>query len=63
MGNLYKEDYKDFINKLKSEWVGKKVIYKNQQFTVVDVDYNGMLLIDKKARFTNTTAVDILQVK
>lgn len=63
MGNLYKEDYKDFISKRKSEWVGKKVVYENQQFTVVDVDYNGMLLIDKKARFTDTTAVDILQVK
>lgn len=63
MGNLYKKDYKDFISKRKSEWVGKKVVYENQQFTVVDVDYNGMLLIDKKARFTDTTAVDILQVK
>ena len=26
-------------------------------YNVVDVDYNGFLLIDKKARYTRTTAV------
>ena len=37
-------------------------MYENEKYNVVDVDYNGMLLIDKKARFTDTTAVSILHV-
>ena len=32
--------WKEHIDKLKSQWIGKH--------RVVDVDYNGLLLIDKK---------------
>ena len=32
-------------------------------YTVTDVDYNGALLIDKKAEFTETTAVSRFQVQ
>lgn len=56
------QTYKEYINKLKSEWIGKTVIYDNKKYNVVDVDYNGMLLIDKKARFTDTTAVDTTSI-
>ena len=49
--------YKEYIKNLKNEWIGKKVKYEGEIYKVVDVDYNGMLLINKKARFTNTTAV------
>ena len=49
--------YKEYIKKLKNEWIGKKVKYEGEIYKVVDVDYNGMLLINKKARFSNTTAV------
>lgn len=56
--------YKTYINMKRSEWIGKKVIYAgdNNVYTVVDVDYNGALLIDKPARFTDTTAVDLIDV-
>lgn len=57
-----RETYREWINKLKNEWIGKNVMYENEKYNVVDVDYNGMLLIDKKARFTDTTAVSILHV-
>lgn len=56
--------YRSYIAMKKSEWVGKKVIYAgdNNVYTVVDVDYNGALLIDKPARFTDTTAVALINV-
>lgn len=51
--------YKDWIEDLKKRNVGKKVILKSDGhvYTIVDVDYNGALMIDKKAQFTDTTAV------
>lgn len=55
--------YKEYIEKLKKKWIGKIVIYENKKYKVVDVDYNGMLLIYKKAKFTDTTAVSRLMVK
>lgn len=54
--------YKEYIEELKKKWIGKIVIYENKKYKVVDVDYNGMLLIDKKARYTDTTAVAIFNV-
>ena len=54
--------YKEYIEELKKKWIGKIVIYENKKYKVVDVDYNGMLLIDKKVRFTDTTAVAIFNV-
>mgnify|MGYP003289631978 CR=1 FL=1 len=51
--------YREWIEKLKSEWIGKTVIYENEKYNVVNVDYNGMLLIDKKAKHTDTTAISI----
>ena len=59
----FKQDYKDWIAEKKKEWVGKKVTYEEKQYTVVDVDYNGALLIDKLAQFTDTTAVGMWMVK
>ena len=55
--------YKEYIENLKRQWIGKEVVYENEKHRVVDVDYNGMLLIDKKARMTDTTAVAISTVK
>ena len=54
--------WKEYITKLKRKWVGKSVIYENETYNVVDVDYNGMLLIDKKAKHTDTTAVEAFRV-
>ena len=55
--------WKEYIERLKNRWIGKTVIYQNQKYNVVGVDYNGLLLIDKKARHTDTTAVSISDVK
>lgn len=54
--------YKEWIESIKKEWVGEKVLYEGEEYNVVDVDYNGFLLIDKKARFTETTAVETFSV-
>ena len=51
--------WKEYIEKLKTQWIGKEVVFENKKHKVVDVDYNGALLIDKKARMTDTTAVGI----
>ena len=55
--------YKEYIERLKKQWVGKTVMYENEEYKVVDVDYNGLLLIDKKARWTDTTAVSTTSVQ
>lgn len=49
--------YKDYIASLKRRWVGRRVTLEDGEYTVVDVDYNGMLLIDKPAQYTDTTAI------
>ncbi len=54
--------YREYIEKLKNEWIGKKVIFEGKRYNVVGVDYNGMLLIDRKARYTEATAVSIASV-
>lgn len=50
--------YSDYIAELKAKWCGKNVVYNGERHRVVDVDYNGCLLIDKWAEFTEATAVD-----
>lgn len=54
--------WREYIEKLKKEWIGKVVEYENKKYNVVDVDYNGVLLIDKKATYTDTTAILISDV-
>ena len=58
--------YRDWIAELKRKWVTKKVIYEGKEYTVVDVDYNGGLLIDKRNRYNDTTSVpeeSVMEVK
>lgn len=50
------ETWKEYIERLKNEWVSKKVVFEGAVYTVVDVDYNGVLMIDKKGKYTETTA-------
>lgn len=50
--------YKQYIENKKKQYVGKTVNYKGTMYTVVDVDYNGCLIIDKPNRFNLTTAVE-----
>ena len=54
--------YAEYIDQQKKIWIGRKVIFKGQTHTVIDVDYNGILLIDLPAQFTPETAVDIFQL-
>ena len=56
-------DYRKRIEQDKNEWIGKNVIFEGKTYTVVDVDYNGALMINKPARFTETTAVGVWMVK
>lgn len=57
-------DYKQMVKNDRLYWTGKKVLYiDGNVYTVTDVDYNGALLIDKKAEFTDTTAVSRFQVQ
>ena len=49
--------YSDYISKLREYWIGKKVRYEGKVYTICDVDYNGMLHIDRPTAYTETTAV------
>ena len=51
--------YREYIDGLKTKYVGLKVQYDGKDYTVMDVDYNGGLLLNKRAWFTETTAVSI----
>ena len=48
--------WKEHINDLKTEWIGKKVIFEGNIHTIVDVDYNGILHIDRPTEHNKTTA-------
>jgi len=65
MANRFERDYKNYIADLKEKWIDKKVVLieDNAEYTVVDVDYNGMLLINKPSQFTATTAVNAWMVR
>lgn len=54
--------YKDYIKSEQQKWIGRIVYYEGQRYMVVDVDYNGMLLINKPTMFSDTTAVESWQV-
>lgn len=55
--------YREWIESLKREWIGKQVKFEDNIYNVVDVDYNGFLLIDRKARYAETTAVATYHVE
>ena len=55
--------YREYIEEMKTKWIGKKVRFEGKEYTVVDVDYNGGLLINKPNYYTEsytspTTAID-----
>lgn len=49
--------YKSYIESLKAEWIGKRVEFDGKAHTVVNVDYNGSLMIDLPTMFNETTAI------
>jgi len=55
--------WSEYIAEMKDEWVGALVIFEGAMYKVVDVDYNGGLLIDKPAEHTETTSVPVSMVR
>ena len=49
--------YKNYIASMRRSWIGRLVTLEDGEYTVVDVDYNGMLLINKPTQHTETTAI------
>lgn len=56
-------DYKDYIRQKREKWIGKRISYMGKEYNVIDVDYNGGLLIDKKGEFTDDTAISEVMVE
>ena len=54
MAQRDRESYRDFIIGLRNKWVGNVVSYKGQQYLVVDIEYNGGLLINRPCYFCPT---------
>lgn len=55
-------EYREYIEKLRRAWTGKVVRFEGKKYKVVDVDYNGALLLDKPNPYNDTTAVFIEQL-
>lgn len=55
--------WREYIESMKTKWIGRRVEWDGMPYTVVDVDYNGGLLIDMPAQFTDTTSVPAHKVK
>lgn len=49
--------YRDYINRLREEFIGKKIEFNGYIYTVAYVDYNGIIHIDLPSKHNNTTAV------
>jgi len=48
--------WKDYVEELRAEWIGKTVNFQGAQYKIVDVDYNGVLHIDRPTEYNATTA-------
>lgn len=48
--------WKDYIRELKKKWLGKQVRFEGSIYTVVDVDCNGVLHINRPTEHNKTTA-------
>ena len=54
---------REWVEALRRMWCDMKVVYDGEVYTVLDVDSNGALLIDKPDEFKATTAVSVSMVK
>lgn len=50
-------EWKQYIDNLKKKYVGKRVEYEGENYVIVDVDYNGCFMINKKSEYNETTAI------
>lgn len=49
--------WRERIELLRKEFIGRKVKYEGETYTIVAVDYNGIIHIDKPTKYNETTAV------
>lgn len=49
--------WKQYIEALQAEFIGRKVIYQGKGYTIAKVDYNGIIHIDKPTEHNATTAI------
>lgn len=49
--------YKNYIESLRAEFIGKRIEYDGKPYTVAAVDYNGIIHINKASAHNATTAV------
>ena len=54
--------WSEYIEKIEKKYIGRKVKYEDKIYTVVgiDVDYNGVILIDKHGKSAPTSAIALL---
>ena len=60
--------WKQHIENMKQEWIGRQVRFEGETYTVVGIDYNGMLLIDRPQKYTesftaNVSAISVNQLE
>jgi len=54
--------YREMIRRMRDKWIGREVQFSGTKYRVIDVDYNGCLVIDKPAQFTETTVIGVYQI-
>ena len=54
--------YQEYMRSQYAKYIGAMVRYNGLLYKVIDVDYNGMLLIDIPSDHAETTAVNLNQI-
>lgn len=54
--------YQEYLRSMHAKYIGAQVRYNGRLYKVIDVDYNGMLLIDIPSDHAETTAVNLNQI-
>ena len=49
--------WKNYIKELENKYLGTKAYWNGELYTIVKVDYNGVLHINLPNKYNNTTAV------
>lgn len=49
--------WKQYIETLSNEFIGKMIEYNGKSYTIAKVDYNGIIHIDKPTEHNRTAAV------
>ena len=47
-----------YLDRLREQWIGKKVLWKGKIYTVISVEHNGTILIDKLIDESTYTCVE-----